>query len=426
MPSTKTPRSASKTRYEYKPPKAGMRATKENPLIGGIASGLGTFRDFLDQLSNAKLPRPAGVLGAGHAFIGEAPEEIHEWAKGFSPFSEEPNLGNRLDPRIKPGREQGVLDVAMTGADLATLGLAGLRRGVRAAYPTLNPEMNMGRREFMDKAGKVAAGAAAAAAVPAALRGIEHTAPRAAEHVAPTVVKAASKAVHVAPQEFRNIFDLARLKYVKETGIDPDYWTPPAAVSPERREAYKAEYYRERSEWEKGFDEKYGNKLRKKYGVEDDARYQLGEDVGAKIKEIARKKFPHDEAARQAEFGRLVEEWREAHVPKLFDQLTPYLERGETYIDPTNARLVGVDPEGYSLYEHPAFPNWRGNYGELHEKMHEGGKFLNDYTGLQEYGPAYQEWLEKNYGKFLDEGKAAGGSVTMPDNYRKGGRVRMI
>ena len=127
MPSTKTPR------YKYKPPKAEMRATRENPVLGGISSGLGTLRDFLDKAGDAVLPRPPGVLGVGEGVVGTAPEEIGEWSRGFSPFSEEPNYGNILDPRIKPGREQGVLDVASLGLEAAAPGLAGLRNiGMRA------------------------------------------------------------------------------------------------------------------------------------------------------------------------------------------------------------------------------------------------------------------------------------------------------
>ena len=171
MPSTKTPR------YKYTPPKAEMRATRESPVLGGISSGLSTLREWLDKVGDAKYQRPPGVLGFGEMTVGTAPEEVGEWARGNSPFSQEPNYGNILDPRIKPGREQGLLDVATLVPEAAGLGVAGLRRGARAAYPALNPEMDMSRREFLGNTGKVAAGAAAASVVPDVLRGADNAAP---------------------------------------------------------------------------------------------------------------------------------------------------------------------------------------------------------------------------------------------------------
>ena len=209
MPRTETPR------WVYHPPKAEVQAVKENPFLGGVSSGLGYLRDsfdtgnLLDAMTLGPVTRalhgdfsyrrpPTTHSGVGTLMMGHAPEEVREWASGFSPFSEEPNLGNRLDPRIKAGREQGLMDVALTGADVAGLGLAGLRGGVRAAYPTLNPEMNMSRREFISNTGKAAAGLAAASAVPFALRGAEHVAP-VVRHVAP---HAAAAVTRVAPHTF--------------------------------------------------------------------------------------------------------------------------------------------------------------------------------------------------------------------------------
>ena len=207
MPSTKTPR------WKYTPPKAEMRATQPNPVLGGISSGLGSFRSLLDALGNAKLHAPPGVPGVGHMMMGTSPEEVGEWARGSSPFSEEPNYGNILDPRIKPGREQGVMDVALTGADIGGLGLAGLRRGVRAAYPTLNPEMNVSRREFMGNTGKAAAGLAVASAVPLALRGAEHVTPHVAEATVAHAIPAAARAAAAVPAthaEYTALINLAR------------------------------------------------------------------------------------------------------------------------------------------------------------------------------------------------------------------------
>jgi hypothetical protein len=102
-------------------------------VLGGISSGLGTLRDFLDKAGDTRLQRPPGILGLGEMMVGTAPEELQAQAAGFSPFSEEPNYGNILDPRIKPGREQGVLDVASLGLEATAPGLAGLRNiGMRA------------------------------------------------------------------------------------------------------------------------------------------------------------------------------------------------------------------------------------------------------------------------------------------------------
>ena len=169
-----------------------MRATRESPVLGGISSGLSTFREWLDKIGDAKYQRPPGVQGLGEMMVGTAPEEVREWARGNSPFSQEPNYGNILDPRIKPGREQGLLDVAMTGADIGGLGLAGLRRGARAAYPALNPEVDMSRREFLGNTGKLAAGAAAVSMAPSILRSGERAAAR--DVAGQAAIKAARRA----------------------------------------------------------------------------------------------------------------------------------------------------------------------------------------------------------------------------------------
>jgi hypothetical protein len=144
MPSTKTPR------YKYKPPKAEMRAIdpyERHPIAEGIASGLGYLRDSLDSgnildvlsmgpmrraLDGDFTPRrpPTTHSGLGSLTMGRAPEELHDEAAGFSPFSEEPNYGNILDPRIKAGREQGLTDLAFLGDTAAAMTMAPVRGAV--------------------------------------------------------------------------------------------------------------------------------------------------------------------------------------------------------------------------------------------------------------------------------------------------------
>lgn len=469
MPSTKTPRAASETRYEYKPPKAEMRATQPNPILEGVSSGLGALRNFLDKAGNAKYPLPPGMLGAGHMLVGTAPEEVHEWASGFSPFSEDPNLGNRLDPRIKPGREQGLIDVAMTGADIGGLGLAGLRGGVRAAYPTLNPEVNMSRREFMGNTGKVAAGLAAASAVPFALRGAEHVAPHVAEAAVHAAMPPATHMEYTAARELAKQSIAPKLAAWEQLNPKPVFPHP----NPERfnvvhfpgkgpTEAEWFEYSQAIHDNEKALRAWNKQRLAEKNRLEDEAINQVRADkryegfrttddayydMLEKAKEIRRKyglpeHFNNVDSHILADNRDLQYFYREhpENYKEIYDNLNtelfansrefhdnyPVVDRNnpfdeyyhyiQDHFDPDFIRKI--EEAGGRIYD----PDTH-DYLYIVDKAKDGtiGKFIEHSTSTPD---ELREFIKNAQTPKVK--KAIGGSVTMPDNYRYGGRVRMI
>lgn len=482
MPSTKTPRTASKTHYEYKPPKQEMRATQPNPILEGISSGLGSFRGFLDKLGSAKYPLPPGVLGAGHMLVGTAPEEVHEWASGFSPFSEEPNLGNRLDPRIKPGREQGVVDVGLLGTDVAGLGLAGLRRGVRAAYPTLNPEVNTSRREFMGNAGKAAAGVAAASVIPAALRGAEHAAP-VLEHVAPVAVRhAATAAAHATPHEFfsaiKSADGIANAHYRAVLAREYDRGIAEAVKDGRinREQGIDTPYSKNADVLQDIHDKAAGEALNRSVEVRErlvnqikqDPKYAKYSTIEDALDDVGRDSSSfHGDSYR---YDVAVEKWKRDHGILEEPEIKAKLESGEKYIDPQTGHEAVLNKHGEVEYrdvetgEQRRFAHWipekKGKpkhfpeeHGIFDEKVPENYDIYAKHMG---HTPAEKMQISKKAAHentrrafqdaqkfdYLDdftveelkrlrdelsgEEFKRGGSVTMPNNYRAGGRVRII
>lgn len=479
MPSTKTPRKPSEKKYEYKPPKAEMRATVENPVLGAVSSGLDTLRGWLDKAGDAAfLPRPQGIAGIGHGMMGSSPEEIGEWARGSSPFSEEPNYGNRLDPRIKPGREQGVIDTAMLGADAAGLGLAGLRRGVRAAYPTVNPAMDMSRREFMGNTGKIAAGAAAASVVPAALRGAEHTAPRVVEHTAPAAARHVAAAVtRATPHEFFNAVNtadrIAKAHY--EAALSQVYDRELAKAVKEGRIDRSAGHETPYANNEEVLDEinntARGEALNKSVEVRDRLIKQIKDDpkyAGHETIEDALDRVPEG-----GDYHAAVLEWKKKHGVLEEPAIKARLESGGRYVDPQSGHEAFLNkhgevewrnvetgatsrhshwlqdaspnpnhfPEEHGIFKNKKDPSRdRLDIYEKHMKLtpaesmgvkkkaaHENmQKAFNDaqkYDYLHDF--TVEEMAELRRHLNQDEFKH-GGSVTMPNNYRSGGRVRII
>lgn len=478
MPSTQKDRPPSKTRYEYKPPKAEMRATQPNPVLEGISSGLGSFRNFLDALGNAKRPLPQKIPGIGHGLIGTAPEEIHEWASGFSPFSEEPNLGNRLDPRIKPGREQGLIDVAMTGADIGGLGLAGLRRGARAAYPTLNPEVNMSRREFMGNTGKAAAGLAAASVVPDVLRVADnatpHIAPSAARHAAAAATRATSheyfSAIKSADRISRAHYDaiLAREydrgiaeavkegRIKREQGVDTPYNENSDVLEDIHNEARNEALNRSLEVRERLVKQ-----------IKEDPKYAKYSSLEDKLDAVHRDSMDNGDFDV---FDNAVTEWKRDHGILNEPEIKAKLKSGETYIDPQTGHEAVLTKHGEVEYrdvetgEQRRYSHWipekKGapkHFPEEHGIFDEEVPTTYDiYAKHMQHTPAEKMQISKKAAHentrrafqdaqkfdYLDdftveemkqlrdelsgEEFKRGGSVTMPNNYRMGGRVRMI
>jgi hypothetical protein len=458
-----------------------MRATQPNPVLEGISSGLGSFRNFLDALGNAKLPAPQGIPGIGHGMIGTAPEEIHEWASGFSPFSEEPNLGNRIDPRIKPGREQGVADIGFLVDGAAGLGLAGLRKGVRAAYPALNPEMNVSRREFMGNTGKAAAGLAAASVVPAALRGVEHAAP-VLEHVAPSVAghTAASVATHATPHEFFGAINSAdRIAKAHHDAIlakayDQEFDAAVKEGRINRERGLDTPYEHNHDEINKIAAKANNEALNRSIEVRERLVNQIKKDpkyVKYESMEDMLSNMPRN--ATEHEFDVAIAEWNKKHGILNESEIKAKLKSGEKYIDPRSGDEVVLNKNGELEYrdvetgiqgsnsygvlhkkgapkhfpeEHGIFdevPNMQKNFYDTYakhmahtpaEKMQISKKAANENTRRAFQDAQKFDYLDDFTVEELrqlrdelsgDEFKR-GGSVTMPNNYRMGGRVRMI
>jgi hypothetical protein len=195
-----------------------------NPLLRTFTPNNHAFSGEPSPVSRPESIHPGTLM------MGQSPEEVQRWQEGNSPFMGKPSAEGAPVIRSIPGRSGNIasdafrfkedrtlptLDTVLLGADIGGLaGLAGrgLRRGAQAVAPVLNPEMNVSRREFMGNTGKIAAGAAAAAVLPAALRGAEHAAPvvdRAAGHAAAATVKKATAedyrwALHDAEKKMRD------------------------------------------------------------------------------------------------------------------------------------------------------------------------------------------------------------------------------
>lgn len=77
-----------------------MSAIPQDPLLGGLSSGLGAVRDFGNKVNVPYLG------GMGDMVVGKTPEEVENWSYGNSPFqSTEMGL-----PQIKQERKQSLFD----------------------------------------------------------------------------------------------------------------------------------------------------------------------------------------------------------------------------------------------------------------------------------------------------------------------------
>lgn len=173
---------------------------QRNPVLGAASDGLRTIKTGLNKVP---LPQWAGG-GLGNLMLGDAPEEIHNWSQGFSPFYDMSYGGGNNLLRVRPERAQGVMDAmllpvgeAIGAAKLTGKGLRGMASAANRAVSGTGTAM--GRREFLKNAGGAAAGVGAAAAVPSVVRKVMH----AAEGAAPDLLKAGAKAaVRATPHEY--------------------------------------------------------------------------------------------------------------------------------------------------------------------------------------------------------------------------------
>jgi hypothetical protein len=326
-----------------------MRATQPNSILEGVSSGLGSFRGLLDKLGAAKFKTPQGIPGIGTSIIGTAPEEVHEWASGFSPFSEDPNLGNLLDPRIKPGREQGVIDTAFLASSLN--GLGSLRRG---AIETPRVPLNSWPR-------------------PAEIRGWH-----------------GSRSVF-APTEANPLGEFDYNNY-SLTGSGAQMMGPGTYLADSRSLAHD-----------------YTGRV--KHGDTSGSLYEV--------------RIPTN------------------MVDRMVDFYAPLYKQPE-YIKNAVRKIIEDKKVSEKTARHLNW--WLNNRydssipgGTLHEFLQKKGVNLADYgvPGIK-YGDGSKHWFsgEKGYNYVISPGeeknvkivsrKAKGGSVTMPDNYRAGGRVRIL
>jgi hypothetical protein len=424
-------------------------ASKKKKLTG-IASLLERVRDFADENAfggpeqrvdyfnlgpdGRPTPNPEG-MGMGTMFMGQSPEEIQRWQEGDSPFMRKPSAEGSPVVRSIPGRSGNIasdafrfkspervlstMDTALLGADVAGLAAltgSGLRRGARAVAPTLNPEVSTSRRKFLGDTGKVAAGAAAAAALPAALRGVERAAPVVERASAGAAARAASR---ITIADYYAARRLAQERAEREA-FDLDGDSPNLDQSEVYDQTLKQEMdklyenpafepYREHIAIERAHNEA-AQRNYNDYMIDGD--YSRYRDTDASLRE----KFDlqdyefrtkHDAAP---DYG--LRGWDKAADPKYeFVDPRTHVRYVWAKIDEATGKMVQVDPR----LEPDAF--------KAQMMPHNKEIFHYGYSGSRAEVPAkyYEEYL-KGRGHKL----AAGGSVTMPNNYRKGGRVRII
>lgn len=484
--------------------------------LTGLAKYLAAIRDTADeyglyQTPSALTPLLRTFTPDSHAFSGEpppvsrpesihpgtllmgqSPEEIQRWLEGNSPFMRKPSSegapvirsipgrsGNIASDafRFKEGRIQPTADTAFLGADiggLAGLAARGIRGGVRATYPALNPEMNMSRREFMGNTGKIAAGAVAASILPAALRGAEHAAPI-VEHAAPIVESAAAHTASavargVAHADYQALKNLAilRAKNAERAALEasPDKF----ANSPEIRNVYEETLENEMRKIKEhpqfknfeSIDDIHAreaeelNALKNEYnelsGLKDvpkdyrsfdrtyvkSARYDNSFDKLRRTSEDYR--LRSDEI--KAKYDKLLAEYNAKHGYLSADEVYERMKTDPNfkYIDPyTNREYVWINnhtntPVPYDPKYDPKIqaPNSERGPNDWKNDIVKG--YIDPETGKVRFGSGdagtnHDLKSEQYYLDYLkNRGIAPDGSSTtsLPDGYRFGGRVRMI
>lgn len=195
---------------------SSLSATPQNRVLGAIARALRGGKDALNY--PGKLPESVpflGGMGAGDAVFGEGPELMEDMSYGSPPYRGK-GMATQVDPRV--------IDLA-AAPGVATATSAALRgaRGAAAVAPRI--ATGAGRREFVKKAGGLAAGAAASAVAPDMLLKALRAAPSVAEKVIPMAAKeivpaAAVSAVKSWTPELVNSGIKAATQYLVGEGME--------------------------------------------------------------------------------------------------------------------------------------------------------------------------------------------------------------
>ena len=292
----------------------------------------------------------------------------------------------------------------------------------------------MSRREFMGNTGKIAAGAAAATALPLALRGTEHAAPiveRAAAHTAAAVARGATLA------EFQAAKELARLRAMRAmdlTGV-PRH-TQEAGIA--YREALEDEMAKIRNNPHfKDFETPHDIRVREAKELDElERNYDASRD----------RQNPEDGADYGEDFENLQYRRQEVEdkyykILEEYDKKHGYIDNGEVYermkedpnfkyVNPynhTELTWVKFDKDKHQWVRTTFDPSKPiGTNGQLRGFINPetGQAYANRVNPHEHPEPSAQYW--EKYLRDRGISHAEGGSVTMPNNYRAGGRVRMI
>jgi hypothetical protein len=340
--------------------------------------------------------------------------------------------------RFKEDRTLPTMDTVLLGADiggLAGLATRGIRKGAQAAYPALNPEVNMSRREFMGNTGKVAGGLAAASVLPFAVRGTDNVA-------AHTVAAAARGATHA---EFQAAKELARLRAIRAMDLLGE---PRHGGS-----IYDVHFDQKNRVYKEAFEDEMAkiknNPHFKDFESIDDIRAREGQELdelSANYDGSRDRQNPHDGADygedwENYQFRRQEVEDKYYKIMEEYDKKHGYINNGEVYnrlkedpnfkyVDPyshNELTWVKFDKDKHEWVRTEFNPNKPvGSTGQMRG-------YINPEDGLaypnsinRHTHPELSAEYYKKYLKDREVPHAAGGSVTMPNNYRAGGRVRVI
>ncbi len=93
---------------------AEAKPTPRNALLGALADALSAGRDYADRAQVPQWMPLVGGQGVGSLLLGRAPEELSEWSYGNAPLRVNPLAGRTAGymPEVKPGRKEGLADVA--------------------------------------------------------------------------------------------------------------------------------------------------------------------------------------------------------------------------------------------------------------------------------------------------------------------------
>lgn len=201
-----------------------LSATPQSEFLGLVASALRKSKDVLNY--PGKLPESVpllGGMGAGDMLLGKGPELMEDMSYGTPPYKGS-GWATKVDPRT--------VDLAFAPG-VGTLASTALRGGKAAATAATN----VGRREFLKKAGALTAGGAAAVAAPGLLVKALKEAPVLAKEAVPIMAKEAAPAAAVqvartwTPELLKSILvDETKNAWSR---INDPHWNPSLSTTPE-------------------------------------------------------------------------------------------------------------------------------------------------------------------------------------------------